>query len=297
MYQIQGLETSEAVETLARSAYDLVVVEPTFTLREDSDFDAKGMVSRLHAGRPGRIVLAYIDIGEAERYRAYWQTDWTPPAKGRKGHPDFLLFADPDGWNDSYVVAYWRPAWQQVMLADVRRIMAAGFDGVYLDWVSAYEEETVVAEAKRENADPAKAMVAFIGAVRQAARQANPSALVVAQNAAYLVDRDPAYLGTIDAIAFEDTWFAGKANAGWNSPGGGDVPNRYKDESSTEALLKQYAKYVAAGKPVFTVDYCLRPQNAAKVYEAARQAGLVPLVTRVSLERITTTPPPGLEKR
>ena len=115
---------------------------------------------------------------------------------------------------------------------------------------------------------------------------------MVQQNAIELIDKDPRLLDAIDALGVEDTWFAGKANAKWGTKNAGDVPNRYKDESSTTARLKQYAKYQKAGKPVLSIDYCVKPENAAMVYTEARQHGLIPLVSQVSLDRMTATPPP-----
>jgi endo-alpha-1,4-polygalactosaminidase (GH114 family) len=70
------------------------------------------------------------------------------------------------------------------------------------------------------------------------------------------------------------------------------IPNKDTGESSTAARLVQYRKFLTAGKPVFTIDYCLDPTHAASVYAEARKHNLVPLVTRVSLDHITTTPPP-----
>jgi cysteinyl-tRNA synthetase len=296
MYQIQGLEKRGAIEALAESRYDLLVIEPMITLRGDADFNAKGMVDRLHRSKAGRIVLAYIDVGQAEKYRTYWAKDWKAPNGTAKGNPNFILTIDPDGWNDSYQVAYWDPRWQKAMDEQAERIMAAGFDGLYLDWVNAFEEDCVVAEAKKQGIDPARAMVDFISHLRQSARVKNPQALIVGQNGEYLLDADGRYLDVIDAIGVEDTWFAGKAGAKWSSPKAGDLANRYKDEASTAARLRQYRKYLAAGKPVFTIDYCVEPQNAARVYDQARTAGLIPLVSRVSLERITSTPPPWLDR-
>ncbi|MCP5071116.1 MAG: cellulase family glycosylhydrolase, partial [bacterium] len=52
-------------------------------------------------------------------------------------------------------------------------------------------------------------------------------------------------------------------------------------------------KYLDRGLPVFSVDYCIKKENAALVYARARDAGLRPLVTRVSLARMTETPPPA----
>ena len=83
-YQIQGLTQSGAVDRLVASRYDLLVLEPTRTDKQTSSFDSKGMVQQLHAttGKSGntRLVLAYVDIGEAESWRYYWDSSWTPRA-------------------------------------------------------------------------------------------------------------------------------------------------------------------------------------------------------------------------
>lgn len=296
MYQLQGLEEPAAIERLAKSPYDLLIVDPVFTIKRSEHFDARGMVAHLKAGKAGRLVVAYVEVGEAERFRVYWGESWRPPTKRVRGSPGFLLAPDPDGWKDDVSIAFWAPEWQALWLGEkglIRQIMAAGFDGVYLDWVEAYEEKQVAAEARRQGMDPVKAMVDFIEAIRREARGVNPHAAVIAQNAADLIDADFRYASLVDGVGFEDTWFRGNADAPWESPKGGDIANDSKDDNSTVARLKQYQKFLQAGIPVFTIDYCLKPNNAALVYKAATQAGLVPLVTRVSLERLTTTPPPG----
>ena len=86
MYQLQGLEDPAQVTTLANSDYDLLVVEPGNTFR-DEPVDAGQLVHELHA-KPGggnRLVLAYIDIGEAEDYRSYWQDTWQAPTSRPAG--------------------------------------------------------------------------------------------------------------------------------------------------------------------------------------------------------------------
>lgn len=300
MYQLQGLEKPGAVAALAQSDYDLLIVEPTATLRDQKRFDAAAMVAALHAGKKGRIVLAYLDAGQAEAFRAYWQAAWKPPTKAARGSPDFLLLPDPDGWSEDYNVAFWDPRWQEIFAtgqaAPVRQAMAAGFDGVYLDWIDAYDDEAVAAHAQKQRIDPARAMVDFLRLIRQTARAQNPAALVVQQNAIELLDADPRLLEVIDALGVEDTWFGGKANAPWGSKGAGDVPNRDKDESSTAARLRQYAKFRRADRPVFTIDYCRDSVHAAQVYRDAAAHDLVPVVTQVALDRITQTPPPALKK-
>jgi cysteinyl-tRNA synthetase len=77
-YQLQNLTSSDAVNALAQSSYDLLVLDPTDTVAGDESFNAAQMVAQLHAssgeaGRPKEVV-AYIDVGEAENYRTYWQS-------------------------------------------------------------------------------------------------------------------------------------------------------------------------------------------------------------------------------
>src|SRR5436305_1809705 len=52
MYQFQKMENAAAVELLAKSTYDLLVVEPVGTYRSGSLPDMKAMVSRLRGNRP-----------------------------------------------------------------------------------------------------------------------------------------------------------------------------------------------------------------------------------------------------
>jgi len=83
-----------------------------------------------------RMVIAYMSIGEAEDYRYYWQPEWdsNPPSwlKGENPH-----------WEGNYKVEYWDPLWQQIIFGTdssyLDKILDAGFDGVYLDIIDAFE--------------------------------------------------------------------------------------------------------------------------------------------------------------
>ena len=94
--------------------------------------------ARLHTKANGghRLLVAYMSIGEAESYRYYWQSAW------QTGNPAWLDAENPD-WEGNYKVRYWEPEWQAVIFggasAYLDRIIAAGFDGVYLDIIDAYE--------------------------------------------------------------------------------------------------------------------------------------------------------------
>lgn len=301
MYQIQELEEDGAVEALAESEYDMLVVEPTYTNQGSEDFDVEGMVDQLHKKPDGsyRLVIAYIDIGEAEDYRTYWEDNWVAPTETQRGSPDFLITIDPDGWSGNYPVAYWDSQWQDLWLGDsgmVAELANQGFDGVYLDWVEAYDNEQVGEAAEEEDINTADAMVNFISEISSAGKDITSDFLVIAQNAPYLIDTtNENYSTVIDALAVEDTWYRGEGDAEWDDQNAGDIANDDDDEFSTESRLEQYNKYLSQGLPVFSVDYCISEGNAEQVYQDASEAGLIPLVTRVSLSRLTETPPPSLE--
>lgn len=302
MFQLQELDEDGAVEALAASEYDMLVIEAGYNF-SDWAYDTPQIVDRLKVKPDGgsRLLLAYIDIGQAEDYRDYWQDDWVAPTAHKRGNPEFLITIDPDGWSGNFPVAFWDDDWQSLWLGSsgiVADLAKYGFDGVLLDWVEAYDDDLVREAAKGAGVSPETSMITFIEELGNSGRAINPSFLVVAQNAIYLIDADPdRYTKAIDAVAIEDTWFHGWGDSDWDDPDGGDQHDRHDDEYSTDARLAQMALYQKAGLPVFSVDYALNKNNVAKVYSEAISHGFVSLVTRVSLSKLTDTPPPSLASK
>jgi cysteinyl-tRNA synthetase len=82
------------------------------------------------------LVLAYCSIGEAEDYRYYWLSEWD------SNPPDWLEQENPK-WPGNFLVKYWEQEWQNIIYGNensyVKKILDAGFSGIYLDIIDAFE--------------------------------------------------------------------------------------------------------------------------------------------------------------
>lgn len=91
--------------------------------------DVQSLKTKANGGK--RIVLAYVAIGHAEDYRAYWKEEWltNPPA--------WLDIAEDEDWEGNYMVRYWMADWKKIVYGNdtsyIKKFTNAGFDGAYLD--------------------------------------------------------------------------------------------------------------------------------------------------------------------
>jgi cysteinyl-tRNA synthetase len=118
---------------MARTSHDLLVIDPFSGDWAPTSADIAPLKHKAGGGR--RLVLCYLSIGEAEDYRPYWKPSWS------KTPPPFLGVEDPN-WKGNFAVRYWDPAWQSILMdgpdSPLSKILAVGFDGVYLDKVDEY---------------------------------------------------------------------------------------------------------------------------------------------------------------
>lgn len=128
--------TSKAAFITAVTAtnYDAVIMD---LFLEDQQFTASEINQLCNKANGGkRLVICYLSIGEAEDYRYYWSSSWN------SSNPGFLENENPD-WPGNYKVQYWNEQWQGIIYKNndsyLSKIQAAGFDGVYLDIIDAFE--------------------------------------------------------------------------------------------------------------------------------------------------------------
>jgi cysteinyl-tRNA synthetase len=262
LYQLQEVD----LKAVADTAYDLVIIDYSADGTEEGEFTAAEIATLRDSPSGRKIVLAYLSIGEAEDYRFYWEDDWRP------GAPGLLRGPNPD-WPGNYQVDYWDPQWQTIILGYVDRLVAAGFDGAYLDLIDAYE-----GAADQGRAVAAQEMAEFVTLIRAHARASDPDFLIFVQNGAALAGLVPGYLDHVDGIGQEDIYYGYEADDEMTSP------------EVTAELERQLDRFRAAGRLVLTIDYATTPAHIDRAYARARARGYVPFVTVRELDQLIVNP-------
>jgi cysteinyl-tRNA synthetase, unknown class len=305
LYLIDVNLEMETVAQIEASEHDMVVLDFIPSEANNTDYPMAQVVERLHNASHPKLVLAYIDIGQAENFRTYWQPNW------EIGDPDWIVGGDPDGWEGNYPVAYWYDEWREIWLGEggtLNALLDAGFDGIYLDWVEAYSDENVISFAESEGVDPRQEMIWWVNDLAEFGRDQNPDFIVIAQNATELAHSDD-YVESIDAIAQEQVWFDGAADD--DPPGDcplprseGEVETLAYETSLSEACYDMYVQFpdstlhvsseeylndlqLAQQKDllIFTVDYAVETDNVTWVYDTSRSMGFVPFVGNRALDQ------------
>lgn len=266
-----------AVSALAACDRDWIVVDAAYTGGEDGRWTSDDLKT-IRAGKPGRRVLAYLSIGEAEDYRDYWQRSWDADRNGKPdaGAPDFLMPVNAD-WAGNYRVRYWRVDWQMLILAEVDRIVAQGFDGIYMDIVDAFETFEFdgtdwIDDRKNEETGQTYRldMIAWVKTIGERLRRDSPTRLLVPQNGSQLI-ADESYLKIVSAIGMEDVFTNG---------------NKKQKPAETKPRIQHVKPLIAAGKPVLLIEYPKKQALRDEVMAGARSNGFVSLLTDRALKTL-----------
>lgn len=123
------------VDAVKNTNYDYLIMDFFYKGEELTATQIEELKQKANGGK--RLLICYMSIGEAEDYRYYWQANWTI------GNPSFIVKENPN-WPGNYVVKYWEPEWQNIIFGNdnsyLKKILDAGFDGVYLDIIDAFEQ-------------------------------------------------------------------------------------------------------------------------------------------------------------
>ena len=239
-YQLQALDE----KGFSALFYDMLVMDYTKAGKTGTEFTPAELAKiRVKPNGQKRILLSYFSVGEAETYRYYWKPEWASKK------PSWMAYENKD-WAGNFVVRFWDPQWREIIYdgpdSYLRKIIAAGFDGVYLDRVDAY------AELEKENSGARADMIGFVEALSAKAKSIKPDFLVVVQNAEELSLSTP-FLAAIDGIAKEDLLYGIDHKA-----------SRNKQSTINEAI--RHLKVARDnGKAVFVVEYLSKPDQLMSV--------------------------------
>jgi len=115
---------------LKRCNANLIVIDPDF----DGVALSKNELSYLLTNNVGekRYIFSYLSIGEAEKYRKYWKSEWESEP------PSWILDENPN-WKGNYGVKYWSQEWYAIVENELLQIESVGFSGVVFDTLDSYE--------------------------------------------------------------------------------------------------------------------------------------------------------------
>ena len=267
------------VDTVRQTAFDLIDMD---TLREDGQWYTADQIDTLQES--GKSVLAYMQIGQAEDYRDYWQEEWnTNP-------PDWMGPEDPD-WAGLYWVRFWEQDWKDILYGEseawLDRIMTTGYNGVYLDsydpWY--WEGQGV------ENVD--QLMSDLIVDIADYAHGIDPNFSVVPQDPRNFDYTDPDLLAAIEAVGIEEPFYGSS---------GEGVPVPPEERAEIENML---AYLQDQGKVILTIDYPFSGgtvnwtqaniDRVADAHQLAHEADYIEFTGVYDLD--STTPQPSHEPR
>lgn len=122
------------LDAIRETNYDIIIIDLFYNGVALTASEVASLRNKANEG--SRLIIAYMSIAEAEDYRYYWQTEW------KTNPPSWLAKENPE-WPGNYKVRYWDTAWQNIIYGNdnsyLKKILDAGFDGVYLDIIDAFE--------------------------------------------------------------------------------------------------------------------------------------------------------------
>jgi cysteinyl-tRNA synthetase len=255
---------------LGTSKFDLLIIDYSADGSDAQRFTPEEIAALKNSPGGKKLVLAYMSIGEAQNFRGYWNPDWVT------GNPSWLGLQNPEQ-PGNYAVQYWNPAWKAIIFGSpdsyLDQIIAAGFDGVYLDHVNAYEYWGPGGASGLNRSTAEQDMVNLVKTIANYARtiKCNPYFGIFPQNAEALSSHND-YVQTVTGIGAEDVWYN---------------DNISQSSSYTNGVLQNLDVFDSAGKLVLVVDYVTQIAKIDDFYQKAVAKDYVPYATQRTLDVLT----------
>lgn len=123
----------DMINVISATNFDVVLIDLFFNGTEFTYSEINQLKKKANGGQ--RLVISYINIGSAEKFRYYWKKNWGL-------HHPLWLKKKYEAYEDEFWVKFWKKDWQDIIYGNdnsyMKKILNAGFDGAYLDNVEAY---------------------------------------------------------------------------------------------------------------------------------------------------------------
>ncbi|MNU88920.1 hypothetical protein D3C71_787480 [compost metagenome] len=121
------------LSAIQQTNFDVVIIDAFFGDELLTSTDVASLKTKQNGAQ--RLVISYMNIGSAEKYRYYWKKGWGL-------HHPLWLKKKYDGYKDEIWVKFWKDEWQEIIYGSsdsyTQKLLNAGFDGAYLDNIEAF---------------------------------------------------------------------------------------------------------------------------------------------------------------
>lgn len=139
-YYLKNIDVDKAI----RANADMIIID-----RETKN----GTITKQHVQKlkdSGKLVIAYLSLGEAEDYRSYWKDDWEPNDPNWLGEQSKV-------WKGNYFVKdLLSQQWTNITNDQITQVKQLGFDGILIAGITQNQNadkfiERVSIFSKRDN--------------------------------------------------------------------------------------------------------------------------------------------------
>lgn len=121
------------LSAIQQTNFDVLIIDAFFGDELLTSVDITSLKTKQNGGK--RLVISYMNIGSAEKYRYYWKKNWGL-------HHPLWLKKKYDGYKDEIWVKFWKDEWQEIIYGNAdsytQKLLNAGFDGAYLDNIEGF---------------------------------------------------------------------------------------------------------------------------------------------------------------
>lgn len=118
--------TDLTYKLLSKSPFTYIVVDPDLVPMTSDEV--------IQLRKEGKIILAYLSVGQAEKSRHYWQSDWVPGS-----FPRFIDDSTSSKSSTRMNTRFWMPEWQSILRRYLQDLISYHYSGVVLDSVDTYQ--------------------------------------------------------------------------------------------------------------------------------------------------------------